>query len=84
MGSKYKDALVQELWEKEPNKTFENDSDEEFRLYEDVEGFAGVILCGDDEGITGTFFEDPEELAEAWDELGEEDEDEEDADEDED
>lgn len=84
MGSKYKDALVQDLWEKEPDDTFENESDEEFRLYKSVEGFAGVILCGDEESVTGTFFEDADELAEAWDELGEEDEEDEDEDEEED
>ena len=73
MGSKYKDALVQELWEKEPSKSFENESGEEFRLYDDLEDFAGVILCGDEEGITGTFFEDPDELDETWDSLTDDD-----------
>jgi len=70
MGSKYKDALVQELWEKEPDATFENESDEEFRLYQSVDGFAGAILCGDQDSVTGTFYEEADELSEAWDELG--------------
>ena len=78
MGSKYKDALVQELWEKEPDETFTNESGEEFRLYSSVDGFEGVILCEDGESVSGIFYEDADELTEAWDELAEDDEDDED------
>ena len=85
--SKYKDTLVQELYNgREPEDSIETEDGAWYGRYPLEDGdLVGAILYEDtDGGISGTFFEDADELAEAWDELGEDDEDEEDADEDED
>ena len=83
--SKYQDALIAELLEKDPSDQLTIE-DETFKRYELAsDGLVGAILVEDEEGeVSATWFEDADELAEAWDELSEEDEDEEDADEDED
>ena len=75
--SKYQDALIAELIEKEPSEQLTIE-DETFKRYElETDGLAGAILVEDEEGeVSATFFADADELAEAWDELGEEDEDE--------
>lgn len=71
--SKYKDELVQQLFANvEPDDSIENKDGEWFGLYPlDREDLVGVILYEDSEGgVSGTFFEDANELSEAWDELG--------------
>ena len=82
--SKYQDALIAELLEKDPSDQLTIE-DETFKRYELAsDGLVGAILVEDEEGeVSATWFEDADELAEACDELGEEDEDE-DPDEDED
>jgi len=81
--SKYQDALIQELCEREPDETTDGGVYELYRL--DVDDLAGVILYEDSEGETsGTFFNTEEELLEAWDDLQGEDPESEDEDEDED
>ena len=75
MGSKYKDELVQQLHTQEPAGTVENEAGETFCLYPlDSEDFVGAILYEDTEGnVSGTFYEDADELSEAWDELSDDD-----------
>lgn len=71
--SKYKDELVQQLFaHAEPEDSIKNKDGEWFGLYSlDREDLVGVILYEDSEGgVSGTFFEDTNELSEAWDELG--------------
>lgn len=78
--SKYKDTLVQELYNgREPEDFIETEDGAWYGRYPLEDGdLVGAILYEDtDGGISGTFFEDADELAEAWDELGQEDEDEE-------
>jgi hypothetical protein len=73
--SKYQDALIAELLEKDPSEQLTVE-EETFKRYElTTDGLAGAILVENAEGdVTATFFEDEDELAEAWDELAEDDE----------
>jgi len=74
--SKYQDALIAELLEKEPSDQLTIE-DETFKRYELAsDGLVGAILVEDEEGeVSATWFEDADELSEAWDELSEDDED---------
>jgi len=79
--SKYQDALIQELCEREPDETTEDGAYELYRL--DVDDLAGVILYEDSEGeMSRTFFNTEEELLDAWSDLQSEDPEPEDEDED--
>ena len=84
--SKYKQALVEQLDQTEASESL---NDGEVRLYR-LEGeseLAGAILYTETDGsVTGDFFEDGDELEEAWadlveggDESDEDDDDDEDA-----
>lgn len=82
--SKYQDALIAELLAKEPAEQLTIE-DETFKRYDlETDGLAGAILVEDDEGeVSATWFEDDEELSEAWDALsGDDQADDEDEDED--
>lgn len=77
--SKYQEALIAELLEREPSEQLTIE-DETFKRYElTTDELVGAILVEDAEGeVTASFFEDAGELDEAWDELAEEDQDEDD------
>ena len=76
----YKQELINQLYELEPEQEYENDG-EWFGLYR-LKNQAGAILFEDAEGtVRGTFYDDEEDLEEAWDSV--QDDDEEDDDEDE-
>jgi hypothetical protein len=81
--SKYQDALIAELIEKEPAEELTIE-DETFKLYElETDGLAGAILVEDAEGeVSATFFDGQDDLEEAWADLQSEDSESEDEDED--
>jgi len=82
--SKYQDALIATLQGLDPEDQVENNG-ETFKLYRvESEPVVGVILAEDEDGnVTGEFFEDPDDLAEVWQELqAEEPDDDDDEDED--
>lgn len=73
--SKYQDELIAQLLKQEPEAELDNGG-EKFSLYH-LEDMAGAILAEDEAGnVSASWYEEDEELAEAWDALGDEDEDE--------
>lgn len=81
--SKYQDELIAQLLKQEPEAEIDNGG-EKFSLHR-LEDMAGAILAEDEDGqVTATWFEDDEELSEAWDALSDDDQADDDEDDDED
>jgi len=76
---KYQDELIRVLQATEPEDVYE-DGGETFKLYR-LEGMSGVIVTEDEDGnVTGEFFDEGEDIDQAWEDLQveEDDDDEED------